>query len=135
MGTAGHGARLAATIPHAPAPTLKQATMANPAPAPNSSGTVQPSRMTRPTTAGSSPKANAATATASSVSPWPNAISSSSSDSSTPEAKTCSSYANATWAMTAPSDGAASVYPVRLVRLLLSGMLTETVIHLTYGSR
>jgi len=88
---AGRGARLAATIPQAPAQTLKQATRANPAPAPNSSGTVQPSMMTTPTAAGRSPKANAATATASSGSLWPNAISPSSSGSSALEAKTCSS--------------------------------------------
>lgn len=114
MGTAGRDARLAATIPQAPAQTLKQATRANPAPAPNSSGTVQPSTMATPTAAGSSPKANAATATASSVSLCSNAISPSSSGSSAPEAKPCSSWANAAWAITAPSDGAASAYPVRL---------------------
>jgi hypothetical protein len=110
---ARRGALLAATIPQTPAATLRQATMANPAPAPNSSGTVQPTTMATPTAAGSTPRAAAASATASSVSRCPNAVSPSSSDASSSEAKTRSSFANAAWAMTSPSDGAATAYPVR----------------------
>ena len=135
MGTVGRGARLAATIPQAPAQILKPVTRANPAPRPNSSGTVQPSTMARPTTAGSTPNASAATAIASSVRPCPNAISPSSSGSSVLEAKTCSSYANATRAMTVPSNGAASALPRAVGRLMMFGMLTEAQVELTYGSR
>ncbi|HAC44823.1 MAG TPA: hypothetical protein DCF65_02025, partial [Chloroflexi bacterium] len=47
-GAGERGARIDDAIPHAPAPSLMKATMANPAPAPNSSGTVQPSMMARP---------------------------------------------------------------------------------------
>jgi hypothetical protein len=109
---AGRGERLAATIPQAPAATLKPASMPKPAPAPNSSGTVQPRTMARLTSTGSNPKAKAATETASRV-PARYPISPSTGASSTPETKTGLSNSNATWAMTAPSHGAASAYPVR----------------------